>query len=243
MSWAALEAELAVWRREGRDLMVWWRDDDAVAVTPALERLLGLAERLGVVAHLAVVPAEAQVLGAGPYRALVHGWGHVNHAPRTEKKAEFREHRPLAERLDEAGRGLTRVRAMFADRACAVFVPPWNRIAGDMAPGLAKLGYQGLSAFGPRGAAEAGLVQVNTHLDPIDWRGTRSLVDEDALMAQVVRQLGERRRGEADAGEPYGVLTHHLVHDDAIWAFSARLLATLLDGGARAVDLKAEGMG
>ncbi|MCB1339932.1 MAG: polysaccharide deacetylase family protein [Pseudooceanicola sp.] len=243
MSWAALDDELAVWRREGRDLPVWWRDDDAVAMTPALERLLEMSDRLGIVVHLAMVPAEAEALGEGQYRALVHGWGHVNHAPPEEKKAEFRGHRPLAVRLDEAKRGLARVQALFGARACAVFVPPWNRIAGDMGPGLAALGYRGLSAFGPRGAAVPGLVQVNTHLDPIDWRGNRSLVEEDVLLALVVRQLGELRRGEVDAGEPYGVLTHHLVHDAPIWEFSARLLAVLLEGGARAVDLKTEGMG
>ena len=241
MSWDALRDELALWRRDGMVLPIWWRDDDAVADTAALVRLGRLAERLDLAIHLAVIPAEATAFGGAPFRMMVHGWSHRNHAPPGEKKAEFRAHRPLEARLTEARTGLARIEALFRSDACAVFVPPWNRVDEDMAPGLAAMGYRGLSAFGARGGREVGgLVRVNTHLDPIDWRGTRSLVDPDRLLAQVVHDLGERRAGRADATEPYGVLTHHLVHDGAIWDFSARLLATLLEGGARPMDFTRE---
>ena len=37
----AASAELAQWRSEELTLPIWWRDDDAIAPTPALERLLG----------------------------------------------------------------------------------------------------------------------------------------------------------------------------------------------------------
>ena len=42
---AAPSPNLTRWRDEGRTLPIWWRDDDAIAPTPALERLLALAER------------------------------------------------------------------------------------------------------------------------------------------------------------------------------------------------------
>ena len=42
--WAVLEAELDLWQAAGRTASFWWRDDDAVAATPALSRLLALPE-------------------------------------------------------------------------------------------------------------------------------------------------------------------------------------------------------
>ncbi|MEK9660397.1 MAG: hypothetical protein VW644_01455, partial [Alphaproteobacteria bacterium] len=40
--WDALAAELDVWAAAGRTATLWWRDDDADAASPALERLLAL---------------------------------------------------------------------------------------------------------------------------------------------------------------------------------------------------------
>ena len=50
---------------------------------------------------------------------------------------------------------------------------------------------------------------------------------------QVARQLADRRTGLADNGEPYGLLTHHLVHDAAIWDFTEKLLDHLRAGPVR----------
>jgi hypothetical protein len=50
----------------------------------------------------------------------------------------------------------------------------------------------------------------------------------------MVRDLERRREGLDDAGEPYGVLTHHLVHDTEIWSFCEDLAAVLSDGPIRA---------
>ena len=69
---------------------------------------------------------------------------------------------------------------------------------------------------------------MNTHLDPIDWRGTRGLVAPDQLVARTVDLLRDRRLARADNAEPFGYLTHHLVHDDAIWDFTASLISRLL---------------
>ena len=42
VDWAPLRAELALWRAAGRAPAFWWRDDDAVAETADLHRLLDL---------------------------------------------------------------------------------------------------------------------------------------------------------------------------------------------------------
>jgi len=243
-----LDAELARWAAEGLTLPLWWRDDDAVSTTPQLDRLTALAEDLDLPVHLAVIPAGADTALADHVTAhphlvpVVHGWAHQNHVPATEKKAEFRAHRPLSEILTEAGQGKARLQALFGDALRPMFVPPWNRIAPEVTAGLPPLGYRALSTATPRRSpmAAPGLAQVNTHLDPIDWRGSRGLVAPQTLIAQTATLLADRREGRADATEPFGILTHHLVHDDEIWQFSGALLARLLAGPCQPWTMPAE---
>lgn len=235
MDWSPLDRELALWRETGRILPFWWRDDDATTPTPALDRLLDLARGRDLPVHLAVIPARstadlaARLVDAPRAIALVHGWAHRSHARGDAKKAEFGPDRDVAAGLADAERGLLRMQRLFGARLCPVFVPPWNRIAPAIAAGLPDLGYTALSTFGPRprGIAPAGLVEVNTHLDPVDWRGSRGLIDPDALIAQTAAMLAARRTGQGDADEPFGLLTHHLVHDAALWDFVAALLDRL----------------
>ncbi len=84
--WAALEAELDIWQAAGRSATFWWRDDDAIAVTPALDRLLALAE--GIPVALAVIPGRveasfAERLGRAPEAAVLqHGWRHIQSCAR-----------------------------------------------------------------------------------------------------------------------------------------------------------------
>lgn len=243
VEWAPLRQELARWRAARMSLPLWWRDDDAVSVTPALERLAALSGDLALPVHLAVVPAHADPSLATYCAALpgmvpmVHGWTHENHAPPGAKRAEFGQ--PRAEAAAQTEAALHRMQALFGSRLLPAFVPPWNRIDPTLVPNLAQQSYRGLSAFGARGKrlAAPGLVQINTHLDPIDWHGTRSLREPDILIATLVALLQGRRSGAQDAAEPLGVLTHHLVHDPAIWSFTHACLSELLLGGAIATDL------
>jgi hypothetical protein len=110
-----------------------------------------------------------------------------------------------------------------------MFVPPWNRIDPALLPQLPAQGIKAVSTFGPRPAAwpAPGLRQINTHLDPVDWHGTRGLRHEAELLAGLCRTLADRRTGRTDRSEPLGLLTHHLIHDEDVWAFCARGLDTL----------------
>jgi hypothetical protein len=238
IDWTPLDRELARWHAAGRRIPLWWRDDDAIADTPPLDRLIAMAERAGLPLHLAVIPAHAETglarrLAKAPgVVPIVHGWTHLSHSQPPDKKAEFGPARPLAQRLDDAARGLARMQDMFADRLAPIFVPPWNRIAPDMADALPGLGYRALSTYGPRPAdgAAPGLDAINTHIDVIDWRGTRSVVPPARLIGDLVDTLRARREGRTDASEPLGLLTHHLVHDPAIWDMTESLLARLIRG-------------
>ena len=126
------------------------------------------------------------------------------------------------------------MRTRFGSALRPMFVPPWNRISAQVAQQLPNQGYTVLSTFGARVMPEAapGLGQINTHIDPIWWKGTRELLDPAQLIAQAAQHLEARRLGTEDAREPFGLLTHHLVHTEAIWTFTATFLSELLDGGA-----------
>ncbi len=227
--WRDLERELDAWGAAGQVASLWWRDDDAVAATPALDRLLHLAREYDTPLALSVIPKSAEeslarrLDGASDVRVLQHGYAHKNHAPATEKKCELGAHRPLDNILDELRVGAARLAELFGASSRAVLVPPWNRMAPDLAAGLPDKGYTGVSLFGPRAAAEAapGLVQVNVHADIIDWPGTREFIGLDGAVAQIVEHLASRRDGVADAAEPTGLMTHHLAHDDGCWDFLA----------------------
>ncbi|QEW22429.1 putative glycosyl transferase [Marinibacterium anthonyi] len=222
--WTPLDDELD---RMEMPFPVWWRDDDALTDTTALNRLIRLSERNGWPLHLAIVPAHADAALADRLRdaatviPVTHGWAHVSHAPKTEKNAEFGAHRAADVMAAEAGQGHARLEDLLGEAPAPMFVPPWNRIAPDLLPLLPGQGFDMISTYNPRKTPRAvpGLTRVNTHLDPIDWHGGRSLVDPQALVNKLARDLADRREGRADATEPYGLLTHHLVHDDAIWDF------------------------
>lgn len=241
---APLTAELSQWRSENCPLPIWWRDDDATEDTAALQQLLALAERTALPVHLAVIPQGAtqglaRVCTENPHVVpVVHGWAHQNNAPEGEKKAEFGHLREDAE--PETRSALTHLKSLFGPSLLAMFVPPWNRIHPSVTADLAPQGYIAVSTYTPRSSRMAApdLVQINTHIDPIFWKGGGGLVDPDAQITALVTQLKDRRAGRIDATEPLGLLTHHLVHDAAIWAFSEALVKTLLDGGAVPCNLR-----
>ena len=231
MDWSDLTDELDAWRAEGRIATLWWRDDDAAAPAPALDRLAGLAGEHGVTVGLAVIPALAQPSLAPwlePVRAevLQHGWAHRSHAAAGEKKSELGRHRAPGVMVAELARGLERLRELFGARCLPVLVPPWNRIDPDLIAALPDAGFRGLSVYGSRTAAEPapGLRQTNCHVDVVDWRGGRGFVGRDRALAAVVRHLAARRGRWADVSEATGLLTHHAVHEEATWTFIARFL-------------------
>ncbi|NVO57060.1 polysaccharide deacetylase [Rhodobacteraceae bacterium B1Z28] len=240
--WRPLETELDRWRDQGLSLPLWWRDDDAVAPTRQLGTLSDMSQRLGLPVHLAVIPRDASteladyVAQSQTLIPVVHGWAHVNHAPKGEKKSEFRLHRSMDAIIADAQAGFSRLNTLFGDDLRPMFVPPWNRIAPETVVQLPGIGYRILSTATPRKATLAvpGLEQINTHLDPIDWRGTRRLTPTHTLIAKTANLLRDRREGHADNAEPFGVLTHHLVHDQDIWTFTEALLHKLLTGPALA---------
>ena len=135
--------------------------------------------------------------------------------------------------LDEITKGWRRIEDMFGRQALPVFTPPWNRAARTVVERLPGTGLKAISTFNPRRAkfAFGDLLQVNTHVDPIGWHIGGSLLDPSLLVAQIAKELGDRREGRADNSEPYGLMTHHLVQDEATWSFTATLLEMFAESG------------
>lgn len=242
-AWARLSAELDAWCAAGRTADFWWRDDDAAEPTNALDRLLALAAPRPLT--LAAIPAStgpalaARLAGLPHVTVIQHGVAHANNAPAGEKKSEFPAGAPVDRAVEDLAEARARMTALFGDRFAPVLAPPWNRIAGPVAAALARAGLLGLSGFAPRRAATGpdGAMHVNTHIDVIAWRAGGGFVGVDAALDQTVQHLRARREGSADPAEPTGLMTHHLVHDEAVWNFVARF-ADAIDAhpAARWVD-------
>ena len=207
----------------GRSVRLWWRDDDAVRPTPALSRLLALADAHRAPLSLAVIPAPADpalagLVGAHPRVSILqHGYRHADHAPDGAKKCELAGSRPAAAVLADLAAGRDALTALFGDRFVPVLVPPWNRAADAILARAGEIGFTAVSLFGEHGIAG----RIDTHLDPIAWRGDRGYVGDRALLASFETALS----GAADGAGAIGLLTHHRDHDEAVWRFLAAFLA------------------
>ena len=193
------------------EVLVWWRDDDAGRHDPRLDMLLDLARDSGHPLALAVVPAwldsttTNRVLAVPNVHVMQHGWAHADHARPGAKAIELGGSVDSATCCHALRQGATRLRSTFGERFQPVMVPPWNRIDAHCLEALPGLGFSGLSTFADdrRGTA-FGLVQVNAHVDLIDWRGTRRMKPLARLMEEVDSLLAEPDR------RVIGLLSHHL---------------------------------
>ncbi len=228
MSQCELESELQHWRVAGRQPQVWWRDDDAVSLTPELEQLTQITGEAGIGVLLAVIPAHAdQALAGfvgqhGNLQPCVHGWSHTNHAPESDKKCELGAHRPMDIVLSEIARGRQRLAGLFGPGLAPVLVPPWNRMRDDLAPRLREIGITAFSTFAHERRYPE--IQANTHVDVMDWKAPGGAEGKapDRLQNELATALGVSR---LNGFYPVGLLTHHLVHDEVAWTSLSAVLA------------------
>lgn len=227
LAWSRFAEEVA-----RRKPLFWLRDDDAVALTPALGRLLSLAQKHDVPLALAVIPdlAEPDLLaGIGEgVSVLQHGCDHRNRAAPGEKKTEFPADEGIAEALDRLRLAHRRLVSLGESKVLPVVAPPWNRMRRELAAALPGIGIQGLSGYGKEETIP-GVRQINTRVDIVAWRdGKRFIGDDEALRLAMTYVLND---------QPLGWLTHHAVHDADAWRFLERLFALRGPRWARATEL------
>ena len=208
---------------EGRTVEVWLRDDDCVAVTPALERLAALCGAAGLPILLAVIPAGATpglvpwIAGHPAVTPCQHGYAHADHALPGERARELGG-RPVGTVLAELARGRARLGDLFGPALSGVLVPPWNRLDAELVPHLPAAGYSALSAFGPT-PSDSALPRLDADLDIIDWRRGR--------IGRPPDELARKLAGTIEGQDRLGILTHHLAHDAAAWAGLGALIEGL----------------
>ncbi|MDX0693150.1 polysaccharide deacetylase family protein (plasmid) [Sinorhizobium medicae] len=215
----------------GKCIDFWLRDDDAVEPSPALDRLLDLTGRFSVPVTLAVIPAStderlSRSLSSRMHvDVAVHGWSHRNHAPAIEKRQELGAHRPRETVAADLRAGWARLSALYPAALAPLLVPPWNRIDPGLVSELQEIGFEALSVFGPEDGEkcaafrDTGLQLINTHVDVMDWHGTRGCRPHGDILRDIDRRLDEVE----NSGGSVGILTHHLVHDESVWEFLSKL--------------------
>jgi hypothetical protein len=231
--WSDLVGEFDRWGEGGRVATLWWRDDDAATASRRLDHLVTLAGDVPI--SLAVIPAAvhpelaAWVAASSRSRLAVlqHGWCHMNHAV-DGKKSEFPPERSCRAVRPELIEGQDRLAALFGTYLLPVLAPPWNRYASRFLPLLAACGLRAISRLNARHARwpSPGIAETNVHIDLVAWATSRGFIGEQAALGGIVGHLQARRLGEVDAEEPTGILTHHLVQDEAADIFLRRLVAT-----------------
>lgn len=225
--WKQLDTALDAALGRGETVRFWWRDDDAGENSPALNRLLETAERQNLPLALAVVPTwlkpdvQGQIAASGEATVLQHGYAHKNHAKKGAKSIELGG-RAAGRIAKDLRKGFSILEDAFGAGFLPVLVPPWNRIDEALNPHLSSSGFTGLSVFGERASPEAapGVALINTHIDPIDWRGTRGFLGEDVMLEWLIAEI--------ELEEPIGILSHHLVMDEPCWTFLERLFSVLM---------------
>lgn len=210
----------------------WWRDDDATEPTAALDELIAAATGSGAPLLLAVIPEPAipslfsRIADIDEITISQHGFAHVNHETRPAKAAELGNARAEEAVLSELSTGKLKLQHYGGDQFAPILTPPWNRISPEIAERRFEIGLPGLSTFG---SAPDDPHQVNTHLDVIAWRGDRGFIGWGKTMRIVEEEIETRRNGN---GQPFGLLTHHLVHDDGVRTFLDSFFSIARNHGA-----------
>jgi peptidoglycan/xylan/chitin deacetylase (PgdA/CDA1 family) len=226
---AEIDVELDAWRAAGLAPRFWLRDDDATEPCEALERLIALTRKYSVPLLLAVIPAGAnealaQRLAHEPLvTPCVHGYAHRRWSAAEESAVELGGDRHVDQILAELEEGSQHLHALFGQRLSGILVPPWNRIAREVAARVHECGFTAISTWSwqQTGARIPGL---NTHIDLMDWqiRGGR---DIGWITSETVRRL---RQAREKSGAPLGILSHHLVHDERAWQSLETLIEYLV---------------
>ena len=234
--WRGLEIELELGRGPGATSTLWWRDDDAVTATPELERLLGLARLPGgapVPLCLAVIPGRRTNRWRNSprrSRSLRSCSTASPTATMRRRREESRARRAIGLRrrfLRELVEGRDLLRALFADQALAgagaALEPDCEPVGatGSAGRGLSRT----FDLWIPPPEAARGEPPPGQH----PCRHHR-LASGPGLHRRGCRDRPDRRSSGGPAGgagairtSPPGILTHHLVHDDAGLEFLGRI--------------------
>jgi hypothetical protein len=221
-----LLAELDRCAETGRRVTFWLRDDDAVAVTAELERLHALAGQWSIPLVLAVIPmpAEPELARSASPISTASGWRRTASPTATTPRREKRNRNWRA----PPGRDGAR-RDQAGARAAGRIVSRQNRADA----GAAVEPHRGTSSLTCRTSASAGSRPSARTRRPArcrtSSRSTASSTSSTGAPAPHIPTTAGGQAGRTGAparapvSAPIGILSHHLAHDEAAWAFLADL--------------------
>ncbi|PHY18209.1 polysaccharide deacetylase family protein [Caulobacter sp. BP25] len=223
-----LGRELRLWAEAGHAPVLWWRDDDARATGEALDKLLDFSRRHSAPLTLAAIagphlPALVRrVEREASVEIAIHGFKHINRQPEGRGFGEV-----VPEDSLEWVRAQLRATVMAFHRAGAqptLFVPPWNNLAPQVVEAIGDSAITAVSAFDQEQGYGEGVARLDAHLDVLRWKGGGRFRGRWRFLSRMRRLMAERRLSRR-WDEPMGLLTHHLDHDAATWAFLEQFLA------------------
>jgi hypothetical protein len=207
--------------RKGKKITFWWRDDDAIEETQALQKLLKLVDHKAI--SIATIPEYCtksliDIVKENPYiHLLQHGVSHENFAHKEEKKCEFPTHLSDEHHWQRIQYGRDKIFQLYPEWDGKGFVPPWNRMKLNSAEGLKDIGFDYISAFESlkaRNIATKHIAYCDSNIDPIDWKGNDGKNNYGFIGWQACDDI---LLHHAQYQQHIGLLTHHLVHNEAMW--------------------------
>lgn len=230
---AQLRDTLDQLQTQGRQINLFFRDDDVEEDEPTLRELLATFRRFAAPINLEIIPArltpEAIRLLQDAYARqpelpeLIelnqHGWQHVNHEPEG-RKCEFGVSRSFEEQFTDIARGREVLQNAFGEAFSPVFTPPWNRCTEDTHRALDQLGFQVLSKLhGKQTVAGYNFRELSVTLDLFQWKNGATIKSPEQFIGELTAQLREL--------DTVGVMLHHKVMDESAFALIAELLNAL----------------
>ena len=225
-----LRKNLELLQAEGKEVRIFFRDDDIDEDEESLTWLLDLFLAHGVPLNLAIIP---DLLSDATVRQLLtrelwvpeslgliqHGWRHINHE-QEGRKCEFGISRSLVDKFTDIARGKTRMEEAFGPRFFPAFTPPWNRCTEDTFGLLDELGFVVFSKDQGKELVQGHRFrEISTTLDLYRWKGGAMLQPPDIITKTLISQLWEL--------DQIGILLHHKVMDDTAFTFLDQLLKEL----------------
>ncbi|MEM5529201.1 hypothetical protein WN093_10275 [Gammaproteobacteria bacterium AS21] len=227
--WQKFDSELTLWQQP---IKFWWRDDDAIADSDALQTMLTMAHDYAIAVHLAVIPNKLQdslnVIKNAQHKALSfvlqHGVEHKSFALADQRKIELGGSQNSEQLVNKLALGRQRLQQVFDEQYLDILVPPWNRISDDIVTALPEIGYRQLSVLGGAKLVETDF-HLNVHIDIINWK-QRVFAGEDVILNNIIDHLRNKRLGIDKSQKPCGLMTHHLDHDQQCWQFLTKFFST-----------------
>jgi peptidoglycan/xylan/chitin deacetylase (PgdA/CDA1 family) len=225
-----LRSSLDRLRSEGREIDLFFRDDDVDEDENSLRRLLSVFLEEEAPVNLQIIPGRLTPAAASLllrhhrsrpdlFEFNQHGWRHINHE-REVRKCEFGPSRNFAEQLADIASGRRVLEEALGGAFSLVFTPPWNRCTAETLRALDRLGFQGYSGFRSGEPIRGyGFRDVSVTLDLHRWRNGVAMKRADEIVSELIAQLREL--------DTIGIMLHHKVMDEDGFDLLARLLEEL----------------